>query len=73
LWRIKLHVGSPLRPFWLRSCVVVRDFNPDFAGIFTLAAQRMPQIILPATGDNDLLEIDPSLSNDIGLLVIIED
>jgi hypothetical protein len=37
--------------FW--ACIVVSDFNPDFASVFSLAAQGVPQVILAATWNHD--------------------
>jgi hypothetical protein len=55
---------------WTR--IVVGDFDPDLPRIFALASQRMPNIILPPTWNDNLLQIDPSLPNNLSLLVIVE-
>lgn len=54
------------------SGVIVGDLDPNLARVFALATQVVPQIILPSTWDHNLLEVDPCLSNQVRLLVIVE-
>lgn len=52
--------------------VVVRDFDSDLPGVFAFAIQVMPQVILSPAWDDDLAQIDPSLSNYLGFLIIVK-
>jgi hypothetical protein len=54
-------------------CVVVSQFHPDVTGVFALEVELVPQIILATARHNQLFEIDPSLANEICLLVVVED
>lgn len=56
----------------LRTTVIVCDFHPDLTSILASARERLPHIVLTATGDNNGLEIDPCLSDEIGPLVVCE-
>jgi hypothetical protein len=58
--------------FCLWPSVVVCDFDPDLSGIFSSVAQIVPQVVLAPARHDDLLEIDPGLANDLGLLVIVK-
>ena len=55
---------------WTR--IVVCNFDPDLSCIFALTTQGMPNIILSSTRNDHLLQIDPSLANNLSLLVIVE-
>lgn len=71
--------GSGL--LWLHCCrllglgprVVVGDFYSDLAGVFSSAAERLPNISLTAAGDDDASEVDPRLADQVGLLIVGED
>jgi hypothetical protein len=56
----------------LRTTVVKGDLESDFTGIFSSAAQGLPDVTLTAAGNNNVLEINPRLANQIRLLVIGE-
>lgn len=61
-----------LGPLFLGSGVVVRDLDSDLAGILAPVAQVVPNVVLSATGDDNLLQVDPRLTNDLGLLIVVE-
>jgi hypothetical protein len=53
--------------------IIVGHLYSDVARIFSLEVQLMPQVILTAAGDDDIVQIDPSFTDEISLLVVIED
>ena len=61
-----------LRFLLLWARVVICNFDPDLPGVFALAAQRVPNIVLSSTWNNNLLQIDPRFSNYLSLFVIVE-
>lgn len=63
--------GSRLVGFGAR--VVERDLESDFPRILAAACQSLPYVVLASSSNNDALEIDPSLANEIRLLVVSED
>jgi hypothetical protein len=52
--------------------IIVGHLHSDIASVFALEVQLMPQVILTATGDDDIVEIDPSLTDEISFLVVVE-
>lgn len=66
-----LGLGDGFLGLWAR--VVVRDLNPDFTGVLALAGEILPEIVLATTGDDDVAQVDPCLSNQFCLLVVVED
>ena len=58
---------------WLRASIVVREFHPHFTSVFSSAVEIVPSIALPSTCHNDFCEVDPSLADELSLLVVIED
>ena len=57
---------------WIGSRVVEGQFHSDVAGIFALEIQLMPEVILSATRHNQLFQVNPSFSDQVCPLVIIE-
>jgi hypothetical protein len=53
--------------------VVEGDFESNFPRILAAACQSLPYVVLASSSNNDALEIDPSLSDEIRLLVVGED
>jgi hypothetical protein len=53
--------------------IIVGDLNSDFASIFSLAVQVVPKVVLATPGHYNLLQAHPAFSNEVGLLVVIED
>lgn len=68
-----IHPRQALRGLSLGPRVVVCELYPQFAGIFALVVQSLPEIALAAARSNDLGEIDPGLADEIGALVFAED
>lgn len=66
-----LRLGSWLLRLW--AGVVVGELDPDLASILALASQVMPQVILATARDNNVTQVDPGLSYQVGLLIIVED
>lgn len=56
--------------FW--ACVIVGHLDSNLSGILPTALQRMPVVTLASTWDNQVLEIYPCLSNQVGLLIVVE-
>lgn len=56
----------------LLSGVVVRHLHSDFSSIFSTALQWVPVIVLTSTGNDQVLQIDPGLSDNVSLLVVIK-
>lgn len=57
----------------LGTGVVVGNLNPDLTGVLALAGEVLPEIVLTAAGDDDVAQVDPCLSDQFCLLVVIED
>ena len=55
------------------SGVVVGHFHSDFPSIFSFIVELMPQIVLTTSWHNDLSQIDPSFTNEVRFLVVVED
>lgn len=70
---IGINLLDLLRSLFLRPRIVVCDFDPDLSRILSSVAEIVPQIVLAAPRNNDILEIDPGLTNDLGLLVIVKE
>lgn len=58
---------------WLRSAIVEGDLDPDLASILALAGEALPDVVLSASGDDDVPQVDPGLPNQVGSLVVGED
>lgn len=56
----------------LRTCIVICELNTNLAGVLAPAIEAVPGVALAAAGDNDGLEAHPSLTNQFGLLVVVE-
>jgi len=52
--------------------IVVSQLDPDLSSVTPFAVQRVPIIFLTASSLQQGVKIDPSLTNEIGLLVIVE-
>lgn len=52
--------------------IVVSDLESNFPRILAATCQSLPYVVLASSSNNDALEIDPSLSDEIRLLVISE-
>lgn len=65
LWLCNRLVG-----FWAR--VVECDFNSDVASVFALACESLPLIALAAAGYDDVAQIDPCLTYQFSLFVVVE-
>lgn len=52
--------------------VVECDLHADLARILAAAGEVVPLIALPATADDDVLEVYPRLANEVGLFVVVE-
>lgn len=66
-----LRLGSWLLGLW--TGVVVSELDPDLTGILALAGQVMPQVVLATARDNNVTQVDPCLSYQVGLLIVVED
>jgi hypothetical protein len=53
--------------------VVEGELDADLAGIFALAVQWVPVVALASTRRDDSLKVRPAFSNELRLLVVIED
>lgn len=58
--------------FWFWPAVVVGYFDSNVSSILASARQALPEVVLAATRDDDVAQIDPCLANQLGLLVIVE-
>jgi hypothetical protein len=56
----------------LLSCVVVGHFNSNISCIFSSALQWMPVVILASTRDDQVVQIDPGLTDHVGLFIVVE-
>lgn len=56
----------------LRACIVVGDFDANLASVFTFTAEIMPLIVLAATGNDNVSQVDPGLADDVCLFVVVE-
>lgn len=66
-----LGLGGWLLRLW--AGVVVSELDADLTGILALASQVVPQVILAAARDNNVTQVDPCLSYQVGLLIVVED
>jgi hypothetical protein len=57
----------------LRPGIVVGQFYSNFASVFSFELQLVPDVILPASRDDDFFQVHPNLPNEVVLLVLIED
>lgn len=57
----------------LGTGVVVCDLDADLASILAPAGEVLPDVVLATARDDDILEVDPSLANQVSLLVVGED
>ena len=53
--------------------IVVGQFYSDLARVFSFELQLVPDVILPASRDNNVFQVHPNLTNKVVLLVFIED
>jgi hypothetical protein len=53
--------------------VIVGHLNPDIASIFASTLEWMPVVILASSRDDQVLQVDPSLSNQVCLSIVVED
>lgn len=56
--------------FW--SSVVISHLDTDFTGILSTKLQWMPVIALATTGDDQVFQINPGLSDQVSFLVVVE-
>lgn len=74
---LPVHRGSLSNLLSFASCVragiVIGQLEHDLAGVLSLAGQLMPVVHLAAAGNNNLGEIDPHFTNQVRLLVVVED
>lgn len=66
-----LGLGGWLLGLW--TSVVVGELDADLTSILALASQVVPQVILAAARDNNVTQVDPCLSYQVGLLIVVED
>lgn len=66
-----LGLGGWLLGLW--TGVVVGELDTDLASILALASQIVPQIVLAAARDDNVTQVDPCLSYQVGLLIVVED
>lgn len=57
--------------FW--PGIVVSHLDANLTGILSSVLQRMPLVALAASGDDQVLQIDPGFADQVGLFVIVED
>ena len=55
-----------------RPCVVVRDLHPDLSGVFAFAAEIVPSITLPSSGNHDFLQTNPCFPNQVCPFIVVE-
>lgn len=53
--------------------IVVSDLESNLPRILAAAGQSLPYVVLASSSNDDALEIDPSLSDEVRLLVVGED
>ena len=58
---------------FLWSGIVVRELDPDLAGIAAFALKGMPSVRAASSSLNDAFQADPALPDELGLPVVIED
>lgn len=58
---------------WLWASIVVGELDADLTSILALASQVVPQVILAAARDNNVTQVNPCLSYQVGLLIVVED
>lgn len=56
----------------LGASVVIGDFDADLASILAFAVQGVPLVALATAGYNNAVEVDPGLTNELRLLVIVK-
>jgi hypothetical protein len=56
----------------LRTLVVEGQLDTNFASVFALAVQRMPVVALTSTFFDYSIQVGPSLTNQLRLLVVVE-
>lgn len=66
-----LGLGGWLLGLW--TSVVVGELDADLTSILALASQVVPQVILAAARDDNVTQVDPCLSYQVGLLIVVED
>jgi hypothetical protein len=70
LFLFSLLLGSRLL---LGPRIVVGQFYSDLACVLSFELQLVPDVILPASRDDDVFQVHPNLPNKVVLLVLIED
>ena len=53
--------------------IVVGQFYSDLARVFSFELQLVPDVILPASRDNNVFQVHPNLPNKVVLLVLVKD
>lgn len=66
--RLRLRYG--LLGLW--PDIVVCDLHANLSGILALEGQVAPQVVLSSAGNNDIPEVDPCLSNEVRLLIVVK-
>lgn len=56
--------------FW--SSIIIGHFDADFPSVFALEVKLMPLITLPTTRDDQVIQVNPCLADQIGLLVVVK-
>jgi hypothetical protein len=56
----------------LGSGVIVGELQTDLSSVLALAVQAVPVVALAAAGTDDGIEVDPCLSDQFRLLVVVE-
>jgi hypothetical protein len=56
----------------LLSRVVVSHFNSNISCIFSTALQWVPVVVLASTRNDQVVQVDPGLTDHVGLLIVIE-
>lgn len=69
---LRTHQTLPSLALGFRSAVVVGQFEHDFAGVFALVVQTVPCVVAASSWNHDLVQIDPCLSYQVRLLVVVE-
>lgn len=66
-------IALPPLTLGLGPRIVVCELQPDLSRVFALARQALPDVLLAASGHDDIAEVEESLSDQIRLLVLAED
>jgi hypothetical protein len=71
---------NPLRRFFplhndrlvLLAGIVVGHLDPNITSIFASALEWMPVVVLASSGDDQVLQVNPGLSNQVCLFIVVE-